>query len=128
MDQFSLKDKTAVLTGAARGLGLAFADALAEAGANIAVLDVGAPGDSLDKLRERHGVRVAFYKTDVTSREQVGAAVEAIEKEFGTIDINVNAAGVVTDEPFLRSTDENLSATFGVNVGVHPALSEIGRH
>lgn len=85
--QFSVKNKTAVLTGAARGLGLAFADVLAEAGANIAVLDVGSPGDNLDKLRAKHGVKVAFYKTDVTSREQVTAAVEQIEKEFGSVDI-----------------------------------------
>ena len=78
-----------VLTGAARGLGLAFADALAEAGANIAVLDVGSPGDNLDKLRNKHGVKVEFYKTDVTSREQVTDSIERIEKEFGTVDIKL---------------------------------------
>ncbi|CAK7236320.1 hypothetical protein SCUCBS95973_009568 [Sporothrix curviconia] len=115
MDKFSVKGKTAVLTGAARGLGLEFADVLASAGANIAVLDVGSPGDSLDKLAAKHGVKAKFYKTDVTRRDEVVAAVTAIEADFGSVDINVNAAGIVKDEPFLSTSDVNLASTFSVN-------------
>ncbi|CAK7224171.1 hypothetical protein SBRCBS47491_005458 [Sporothrix bragantina] len=115
MDKFSVKGKTAVLTGAARGLGLEFADVLASAGANIAVLDVGSPGDSLDQLAAKHGVKAKFYKTDVTRRDEVVAAVAAIEADFGSVDINVNAAGIVKDEPFLSTSDINLSSTFSVN-------------
>lgn len=93
-----------------------FADVLASAGANIAVLDVGDPGDSLDKLAAKHGVKTAFYKTNVTKRADVQAAVASIEKTFGRVDINVNAAGIVKDETFLDTTDANLAATFNVNV------------
>lgn len=85
--QFSLKGKTAVLTGAARGLGLVFADVLASAGANIAVLDVGDPGSSLDDIASKHGVKTAFYRTDVTRREEVAASVASIEEAFGRVDI-----------------------------------------
>ncbi|ETS84634.1 hypothetical protein PFICI_02659 [Pestalotiopsis fici W106-1] len=87
MDEFSIKGKTAVITGGARGLGFAFADILSEAGANIAILDVGTPKEgSLESLSEKYGVKV-----------------------------NVNAAGVVTDESFLTTSDKNLASTFNVN-------------
>ncbi|KAK4986994.1 hypothetical protein LTR50_004946 [Elasticomyces elasticus] len=115
MDSFSLRGKTAVLTGAARGLGLAFAQILGEAGANIAVLDIIEPDAGLKQIESDHGVKVRYYKTDVTNRQQVTDAVAKIEEEVGEIDINVNAAGVVKDEPFLTTTDRNLELTFGVN-------------
>jgi len=85
--QFSLKGKTAVLTGAARGLGLAFAQILGEAGANIAVLDVIEPDAALQQIESNHGVKVRYYKTDVTSRQQVTDAIAKIEEEIGDIDI-----------------------------------------
>jgi sorbose reductase len=85
--QFSLKGQTAVLTGAARGLGLGFAQALAEAGANIAVLDVIEPEAALYEIRQKQNVKVEYYKTDVTSREAVTKAIETIEKDFGAIHI-----------------------------------------
>lgn len=76
-----------MITGAARGLGLAFAQALGEAGANIAVLDVIDPEPALKQIQTDHGVKVEFYKTDVTSREQVTGVVERIMREFGRVDI-----------------------------------------
>lgn len=85
--QFSCKNQTAVVTGGARGLGLVFCHALAEAGANIAILDLGSPGESLDELSTKYGVQARFYKTDVTSREQVYKTVEQIERDFGSVDI-----------------------------------------
>ncbi|KAK9322275.1 hypothetical protein V1517DRAFT_339000 [Lipomyces orientalis] len=63
MDQFSLKGKTAVVTGGARGLGFAFAEALAQAGANIAILDVGTPqAGSLESLAAKNAVKAQSYK------------------------------------------------------------------
>ncbi|PWY95412.1 NAD(P)-binding protein [Aspergillus sclerotioniger CBS 115572] len=113
MDQFALKGKTAVITGGARGLGFAFAEALAEAGASIAILDIGTPKPgSLEELAERCGVQIKSFVVDVSSREQVNEVIETIEREFGSVDVNVNAAGVVTDESFLTTSDQNLSRTF----------------
>lgn len=83
----SFKNKTAVLTGSARGLGLAFAHALAGAGANIAILDLGSPSDNLEDLRQKYGVKAEFYKVDVTLRWQVVATIHIIEEEFGSVDI-----------------------------------------
>lgn len=85
--KFSLHSQTAVITGAARGLGLSFAQALASAGANIAVLDVIPPSEELFQLREKYDVKVEYYKTDVTNKEAVYNVVEQIEKQFGGIHI-----------------------------------------
>ncbi|KNG90511.1 hypothetical protein ANOM_001249 [Aspergillus nomiae NRRL 13137] len=124
MDQFALKGKTAVITGGARGLGFAFAEALAEAGASIAILDIGVPKEgSLEALAERYAVKVKSFEVDVSSRQQVNEVVETIEREFGSVDVNVNAAGVVTDEPFLTTSDQNLSRTFNVNASLRRVLS-----
>jgi NAD(P)-dependent dehydrogenase (short-subunit alcohol dehydrogenase family) len=80
-----LKGQTALLTGAARGLGLA--QILAEAGANIAVLDVIEPDGTLFQIRDNQKVKVEFYKCDVTNREDVYKTVETVEKNFGAIHI-----------------------------------------
>lgn len=82
-----MKGQTALLTGAARGLGLAFAQILAEAGANIAVLDVIEPDGTLFQIRDNQKVKVEFYKCDVTNREDVYKTVETVEKNFGAIHI-----------------------------------------
>ena len=62
-----------------------------------------------------YGVKVEYYKADITSREEVQSVISIVASEFGAIDININAAGVVTDEPFLTTSDANLARTFGVN-------------
>ncbi|RAO74293.1 uncharacterized protein BHQ10_010305 [Talaromyces amestolkiae] len=116
MELFSLSGQTAVITGAARGLGLAFAEALAAASCNIAVLDIlPEPSPALLELHAKHDVRVEYYRVDITSRTAVQETIEQIESQFPSIDINVNAAGVVTDETFLTTTDKNIERTFAVN-------------
>ena len=113
---FSLKDQTAVITGAARGLGLTFATTLAEAGANIAAVDVlEAPLSSLYELASRYGVKIEYYKCDITSLDQINDTIRQVESDFGSINININAAGVVTDEAFLATTEANIDRTFNVN-------------
>lgn len=76
-----------MLTGAARGLGLAFAQILGEAGANIAVFDIVEPDAGLKQIESDYGVKVRYYKADVTNRQQVTDVVSKIEEEFGEIDI-----------------------------------------
>lgn len=73
------------------------------------------PSPSLLALRDHHNIKLEYYRTDITSRSEITAAIEKIEAQFGRIDINVNAAGVVTDEPFLKTTDKNIERTFAVN-------------
>ncbi|KAH7397631.1 hypothetical protein BKA64DRAFT_672438 [Cadophora sp. MPI-SDFR-AT-0126] len=112
----TLETKTAVITGAARGLGLSFAEALATARCNIAVLDIlPEPSPALFSLRSSYNVKVEYYKTDITNRKQVYQSIAQVKADFGSIDINVNAAGVVTNESFLTTSDANISRTFAVN-------------
>ncbi|KAF4547419.1 Enoyl-(Acyl carrier protein) reductase-like protein 21 [Elsinoe fawcettii] len=116
MDLFDLSGQTAVITGAARGLGLAFAEVLATAKCNIAALDILLePSPALLELPSKHGVELQYYRVDITSEADVSKALEQIEARFPSIDINVNAAGIVKDEPFLTTTLANIERTFAVN-------------
>jgi len=117
MDMFDLRGKTAVVTGAARGLGLAFAEALAAASCNIAVLDIlPEASPALHDLQAKHGIVTRYYRVDITSQEDVNTIISQIVRDLGKIDININAAGVVTDESFLTTSPQNLQKTFAVNV------------
>jgi len=105
-----------LVAGAARGLGLAFAEILAAAGCNIAALDILVePSPALFELREKHNIKVQYYRIDITNPEQISDAISQIEANFSSIDISVIAAGVVTDEPFLTTSKQNLDRTFAVN-------------
>lgn len=116
MDIFSLSGQTAVVVGAARGLGLAFAEILASAGCNIAALDIlTEPSHALFELQKSYNVKVQYYRVDITVPQQIDEAIRQIEADFPSIDINVIAAGVVTDEPFLTTTKQNIERTFAVN-------------
>jgi sorbose reductase len=115
--KYNLRGKAAVITGAARGLGLAFAEALAAAGCNIAVLDILSEASSaLHDLQAKHSIVTRYYRVDITSQENVNTTISQIVRDFGRIDININAAGVVTDESFLTTSLQNLQKTFVVNI------------
>jgi NAD(P)-dependent dehydrogenase (short-subunit alcohol dehydrogenase family) len=90
-----LEGRAAIVTGAARGIGLAIAERLAADGADISALDL--PGASLDACRaavERHGVRCATIGGDVTVESDWEQAVAAAQQAFGRLDILVNNAGI----------------------------------
>lgn len=95
-DLFSLRGRVAVVTGASSGLGIEFADALACAGADVALL--ARRGDRLERvaaqLRTRYGVRVLPVEVDITDREALADAFARIESELGTAWILVNNAGL----------------------------------
>jgi NAD(P)-dependent dehydrogenase (short-subunit alcohol dehydrogenase family) len=94
---FDLTGKAAVITGGCSGLGLVFAEALAEAGANIAMADVIADtpqGKEAIGAVEKYGVKALALKCDVTKEEDVADMVAATVEEFGHLDILVNNAGL----------------------------------
>ena len=95
-----LKGKTAVITGASRGIGAAIAGKLASCGADIAVIYAGneAAADAVcAKCREDYGVKAVAYRCDVSDYVQVKDIVAQIKKEFGTVNILVNNAGITRD-------------------------------
>lgn len=129
----SLNAKVAIVTGGARGIGKATAIALAKEGVNVGLLarteatlkEVAAEIESL-------GVKVAYVAVDITSQEQVEAAVEALKKELGPADILINSAGVATfgtvlemdPEEWKGMIDTNLMGTYYVTRAVLPQLIE----
>lgn len=107
LPSFQLEGKTAIVTGAGRGIGRALAIGLAEAGADVAVLartasDVGEVSEQIVSL----GRKAYPILTDVTSREAVTEAAEAVMKQAGKIDILINNAGMNIRTPALSVTDE----------------------
>lgn len=111
-----MKGKTAVITGVARGLGLAFAKSLALAGCDIAGFDIQLEACStLRDLANEHEILVKYYQVDVTSQTSVLAKISEVLRDFGRIDININAAGIVVDESFLTTSLQNFQKTFAVN-------------
>ncbi len=93
-----LQGKTAIVTGAAHGIGRGIAEAFASEGADVALADIAAPGQAQAVLEAiRHAGRSALYvRTDVAEEQQVRAMVDAVLETFGHIDILVNNAGIFT--------------------------------
>jgi NAD(P)-dependent dehydrogenase (short-subunit alcohol dehydrogenase family) len=117
LDLFRLDDRIAVVTGASSGLGVVFAEALAEAGAHLAL---GARRlDRLGETRtavERLGRRALVVPTDVSRPEDCQRLADAALAEFGAIDILVNNAGVGTAYPAVRETPEQFREVIDVNL------------
>lgn len=90
-EQFSVRGKTAVITGAARGLGLASAQLLSKIEANIAVLDIITQTKPWSGSTES-GVQVEYYKTDITNGQEVTQIIEQIQEAFGSIGIPMRHA------------------------------------
>ncbi|MBQ4180019.1 MAG: SDR family NAD(P)-dependent oxidoreductase, partial [Ruminococcus sp.] len=95
-----LKNKTAVITGGSRGIGLAIAKKLAENGADIAILYVGDEAEGNNAVAELtpYGVKTAAYFCDVSDFEGSKKAVETVIADFGGIDILINNAGITRDK------------------------------
>jgi NAD(P)-dependent dehydrogenase (short-subunit alcohol dehydrogenase family) len=117
LDMFRLDGKVAVVTGASSGLGVAFAQALAEAGADVAL-----GARRVDRLEETAqlvrdaGRKVVTVATDVADPQQCQVLVDSAVAELGRVDILVNNAGVGTAVPATRETPEQFRAVIDVNL------------
>ena len=106
-------NKTAVVTGAAQGIGAAVVRALAERGARVAALDTNA--DGLAILAAELGGPVTPFPTDVRDSAAVEETIDRIERDLGSIDILVNVAGILRMNSVASLTDDDWAATFAVN-------------
>ena len=111
-------NKTAIVTGASRGIGKACAIELAKAGYNIAVSYAGndeAAGKTIEELKSI-GVKAKAYKFNVADKEACSKAVEEILTDFGGVEILVNNAGITRDGLFMRMSGENWEAVINTNL------------
>jgi 3-oxoacyl-[acyl-carrier protein] reductase len=112
-----LKDKVALVTGAAQGIGKAIAIALAKEGANIIVSDINLElATQAAKEIESLGVKTLAIKTNVADLTDVEKSVGEIVKTFGRIDILVNNAGITKDNLLIRMKKEDWDAVLAVNL------------
>jgi NAD(P)-dependent dehydrogenase (short-subunit alcohol dehydrogenase family) len=110
-----LKDKVAIITGAARGIGAAFAIGFAKEGAKVVIGDIRDGGNTLNTI-EKAGGQAIFVKTDVRKQDQCNALAKAAVDQFGGIDILINDAGIlVTIKPFFEVTSEEFMDVLATN-------------
>jgi 3-oxoacyl-[acyl-carrier protein] reductase len=124
---FNLKNKVAIITGGASGIGKATALKFAEAGAHIAIWDVQEDkGQSLVQILRGMGVEAAFYKVNTAKLAVVQAAVTQVIEDFGKIDILINNAGITRDATLLKMTEEQFDAVIDVNLkGVYNCTKSV---
>ena len=113
-----LTGKTALITGAARGIGKALALKFAEEGANIAFTDlvIDESGEETRKEIEAKGVKCLAYASNAANFEETAEVVKKIHEDFGTIDVLVNNAGITKDGLMLRMTEAQWDAVINVNL------------
>ncbi|HBM79336.1 MAG: gluconate 5-dehydrogenase [Clostridiales bacterium] len=135
MDNFSLKGKVALVTGASYGIGFAIAKGFAAAGAIIVFNDINQELVGRGILSyKKEGIDVHGYVCDVTDEAAVNSLIATIEKDVGTIDILVNNAGIIKRIPMLEMSardfrqvvDVDLNAPFIVSKAVIPGMIKKG--
>jgi NAD(P)-dependent dehydrogenase (short-subunit alcohol dehydrogenase family) len=116
MARSPLEGKIALITGAASGIGRATALLFAREGATVAVVDQNQAGESVAREIESSGARAIFEKADVTSAADCRRVVERVAREFGTIPILFNNAGIIRRASVLELSEEDWDRVMAVNV------------
>ncbi len=113
-----LEGKTAIVTGAARGIGKSIALAFANEGANVAITDLRLDDNALatEKQIAALGVKCKAYASDASNFNDTEKVVEQIVIDFGTVDILVNNAGITMDALLLRMSELQWDAVINVNL------------
>jgi 2-deoxy-D-gluconate 3-dehydrogenase len=130
LDQFSLKDKTALVTGSSRGLGAGIALALAEAGAQVAVHGSRAvPVATEQMLRKAAGSTPFSVVGDVSKADVCARLIDEVVAHFGGIDILVNNAGTIRRAPAVEHSDEDWQLVIDTNLtSVFRLTKHAGKH
>ena len=115
LDSFSLKGKSAIVTGSSTGLGQGICFGFAEAGADIVGVGMTEPIET-KKYVESLGRRFIWVKADLTSIQPIDNIVEVALKEFGSIDILVNNAGIIRREDAVNFTEEDWDDVMNLNL------------
>lgn len=113
-----LEGKTALITGASKGIGRKIAEKFAEQGANVAFtyLSSVAQGEALEKELNQFNTKIKGYQSDASKTQEAEDLINQIVKDFGTIDIVVNNAGITKDGLLMRMTEENFDDVIQINL------------
>ena len=113
-----LKGKTALITGASRGIGKAIALKFAQEGANVAFSDLNRDEnmENTEKELQEYGVKAKGYASNAASFDDSQKLADEVVKDFGRIDILVNNAGITRDNLLLRMTEQDWDAVLAVNL------------
>lgn len=113
-----LEGKTALITGAARGIGKALALRFAEEGANVAFTDlvIDENGKKTEEEIAAFGVKAKGYASDASNFEQTQQVVAQVKEDFGRIDILVNNAGITMDGLMMRMTEKQWDRVININL------------
>ena len=125
----NLKEKTAIVTGASRGIGLEIARVLASRGASIAMIATKENKELASSMEAEFNVKVVSYACDVSSSEIVESTFKSIIESFGAIDILVNNAGITRDGLLMRMKDEDFDDVLRINLrSVFVCTKAVARH
>jgi NAD(P)-dependent dehydrogenase (short-subunit alcohol dehydrogenase family) len=116
MDFFSLKGRTAIVTGGNSGLGQAFSLALAKAGADVYMPTIVEEDGATKALLEAEGARCGFYHGDITVKGVPAQVVKKCGETLGPVDILVNCAGICLEDPVLEFGREKWDAMLSINL------------
>lgn len=113
-----LENKSAIVTGAARGIGREIALELAKMGADVIVNDIKESEESNELLKEieNMGRKVSFIAADISNSDEAKNLINAVAKEFGKVDIIVNNAGITRDGLLLRMSESDFDSVIRVNL------------
>ena len=123
LDSFKLNGKTAIVTGAARGLGQGMSLALAEAGADIVAVDI-LPADDTRKQVEAMGHRCLTIAGNLGDRGQIPGIIEQAKRFSDHLDILVNCAGIIRREDFEKFAEKDWDDVMGININAVFFLSQ----
>ena len=130
LDRFRLEGKTALVTGSRRGIGMAMAVALAEAGADIVAVSANleAKGSQIEMAVTALGRRFSGYRCDFADRHGLYGFITKVNSDHPSIDILVNNAGTILRDPAAEHSDEYWDRTLEVNLSAQFVLSrEFGK-
>jgi 3-oxoacyl-[acyl-carrier protein] reductase len=127
-----LKNKIALITGGANGIGLATAKRFVKEGASVILWDVTDKGNEVVKELTKEGHEVIFKKISVTNESEVQKAIAEAHRHFGRIDILINNAGITRDRTLLKMSKQewddviavNLTGVFNCTQAVAPIMKE----
>jgi len=113
-----LEGKTALITGASKGIGKAIAEQFAEHGANVAFTYLSSveKGEALEKELASKGVKAKGFRSDASDYQAAQDLINGVVEEFGSLDILINNAGITKDNLLMRMSEEDWDAIQNINL------------